>query len=122
MEAGLDLLKSKLNRDDCDITIIDKSLVKLEKKLLKIESEFDNSESTETDKSDSDSDSDSVKEYDLQSIIKSIENLEKILEKNLNDNIPIEDIIKIYSEFKVKLKSIKNQNDNFKLSVQYLDQ
>ena len=75
------------NRNISYKILLDKQAIS-EKKLLKIESEFDNSESSETDNSESsetdNSDSDSVKEYDLQSIIKSIENLEKILEVSYN--------------------------------------
>lgn len=113
MEAELDLVKSKLKTDDYDISLIEKTLGKLEKKLNKLESEFDNTELIESENSDS------VEEYDLNNIIKSIESLEKKL-SSLTENDTIEDTIKLYYEFKLKLNSIKKENEIFKLSVEYL--
>lgn len=116
METEINNIEQKIKSDNFDIPTIEKSISKLEKKINKIESEFngDDSDSASTNSNDSDSEP-----MDITEIIKNIEQLEKKL-SDANENDTIENIIELYNEFKLKLKSIKTNNENFKLSVEYI--
>ena len=119
MEAELEIIKNKLKNDDYDISNIEKKLLKLEKNLNKIENNFNNSD-TESDTDESNkSDQNSQENYDIMKIIKDIDILEKKI-SNMSSDETLENLIEIYKEFKNKLNSIKLQNENFKLSIEYL--
>ncbi len=70
---------------------------------------------------DDDTTSDASSDYNIN-IVKIISELEKLDNdiSNINNNIPIEDLIDVYLKFKMRINYLKTLNNNFKLSIEYL--
>ena len=129
IESELESIKNKLKSDeansDININIMEKKLLKLEKKLIQLEYKMNNITKSEHD-SDSESeqelDSDSELDYDVNTIIKELDLLEKELNQftQSTQSDSIEKLLDIYIKFKTKLDKVKIKNNDFKLSIEYL--
>jgi len=118
VEAEIESIKNKLKSDDFDISIIEKKVNKLEKKIIQMESKLNKNLSDESDIENTDSDGD----INIDKILKDLETMDTDINKliNISNSNSIENLIDVYLKFKLKLNAIKVKNDNFKLSIEYL--
>jgi hypothetical protein len=124
VEVEIDLIKTKLKQDDYNIPSLEKKIVKIEKKLLELEHNMTTLSSTSSSKTcdqnkDDNSSVDSDYNLNIDIILKDLEKLEKDL-GNFSQSDSIEKLIDTYIKFKTKLDSVKTNNNDFKLSIEYL--
>ncbi len=126
VEAEIDLIKTKLKQDDFNISSLEKKIVKIEKKLLELEHSMTTLSTTSSSSSktcdqnqDDNSSVDSDYNLNIDIILKDLEKLEKDL-GNFSQSDSIEKLIDTYIKFKTKLDSVKTNNNDFKLSIEYL--
>ncbi len=122
VEAEIDLIKTKLKQDDFNISSLEKKIVKIEKKLLELEHSMTtliSSSKTCDQNQDDNSSVDSDYNLNIDIILKDLEKLEKDL-GNFSQSDSIEKLIDTYIKFKTKLDSVKTNNNDFKLSIEYL--
>lgn len=129
MESELELIKTKLKSDDYDIVELEKKINKIEKKLMKLDNQYNNLTKLTENHDDCDTLSDTDTDDDMDdnicnniNIIKKLDELDKKL-NNLtenNDNITIEELLKHYEEYMNTLNKVKTDNENFKLKIDYI--
>ncbi len=122
VEVEIDLIKTKLKQDDFNISSLEKKIVKIEKKLLELEHSMTtliSSSKTCDQNQDDNSSVDSDYNLNIDIILKDLEKLEKDL-GNFSQSDSIEKLIDTYIKFKTKLDSVKTNNNDFKLSIEYL--
>ncbi len=123
VEAEIDLIKTKLKQDDFNISSLEKKIVKIEKKLLELEhniTTLSTSSSKTCEQNQHDNSSiDSDYNLNIDTILKDLEKLEKDV-THFSKSDSIEKLIESYVKFKTKLDSVKTNNDDFKLSIEYL--
>ncbi len=123
VEAEIELIKTKIKQDDFNIPSLEKKIVKIEKKLLELENammlSMQNISNNNQDDSDDNSSVDSDYNLNIDTILKDLEKLEKDV-THFSKSDSIEKLIESYVKFKTKLDSVKTNNDDFKLSIEYL--
>ncbi len=119
MESELEIIKNKLKSDNYDINAIEKKLSKIEKNLNKFRTQFNENDNQNNPDPNSSNDSDDLEDIDIIKIIKDVELADEKLSSIL-DNKSIEEIMEQYDEFTAKLSLIRGQNENYKLSIEYL--
>ena len=121
VEAELDIIKNKLKDDTFDLQDCERKLIKIEKKLLQLENKFNNIKINEINNSNDDDSNNSTEDdnINIDNILKDLSKMETDI-TDINTNISIEKLIDNYIEFKMKLESIKNKNNDYKLKIDYL--
>ena len=116
IETDLENIKEKLKNDNININDLEKKLLKIEKKILSLENKYNNIQNNIDNDIINDNDNDDI---NIDDILADISKLEYDI-TNINSSISLENLIDNYIDYIKKINSIKIQNEEFRLSIEYL--